>query len=225
MQDFLVDINKAQELGLLFRKSREMKNLTISSVSKKTKINIADLSRLETGQKLRINPFHIFKLCNLYRLPLVDIYLNLGYLDENSLIEHYSNFSSREEEINEPINKIPIFNLNSFEKDSSSSQVFKEYVVLPINKSKNLKAVRIENDSMSPFINENSLVLLDFDEVRILDNNVGLFKINEVYSIGRYYLDRNFIIVSYDNKNYSPIVIDKKSNFMVIGKYKGNILI
>ena len=78
---------------------------------------------------------------------------------------------------------------------------------------------------MSPFINENSLVLLDFDEVRILDNNVGLFKINEVYSIGRYYLDRNFIIVSYDNKNYSPIVIDKKSNFMVIGKYKGNILI
>ena len=46
MQDFLVDINKAQELGLLFRKSREMKNLTISSVSKKTKINIADLSRL-----------------------------------------------------------------------------------------------------------------------------------------------------------------------------------
>ena len=206
MQDFLVDINKAQELGLLFRKSREMKNLTISSVSKKTKINIADLSRLETGQKLRINPFHIFKLCNLYRLPLVDIYLNLGYLDENSLIEHYSNFSSRVEEINEPINKIPIFNLNSFEKDSSSSQVFKD-------------------DSMSPFINENSLVLLDFDEVRILDNNVGLFKINEVYSIGRYYLDRNFIIVSYDNKNYSPIVIDKKSNFMVIGKYKGNILI
>ena len=72
---------------------------------------------------------------------------------------------------------------------------------------------------MSPFINENSLVLLDFDEVRILDNNVGLFKINEVYSIGRYYLDRNFIIVSYDNKNYSPIVIDKKSNFMIIGKY------
>ena len=46
MQDFLIDINKAQELGLLLRKSREIRNLTITSVSKKTKINIADLSRL-----------------------------------------------------------------------------------------------------------------------------------------------------------------------------------
>ena len=116
MQNFLIDINKAQELGLLLRKSREMRSLTITSVSKKTKINIADLSRLETGQKLRINPFHISKLCDLYEIPLLDIYLDLGYLDENSLTNYYSKFSSKVQKIDNTINKISIFNLNSFEK-------------------------------------------------------------------------------------------------------------
>ncbi len=225
MQDFLVDISKIQEFGLLLRKSREIKNLTITYVSKVTKINIADLSRLETGQKLRINPFHIIKLCNLYGLPLVDVYLKLGYLDDNSLVHYYSTFSSKELKIEDPVVKIPIFTLNSFEKDYSSSNIFKENVTLPIGNSENLKAIKIDNDSMEPFFNKNSLVLFDFDEIKISNNDIGLFKINDKYSIGRYYLNNGFTIISYDNKKHSPVVINKKSGFMIIGIYKGHISI
>ena len=225
MQNFLIDINKAQELGLLLRKSREMRSLTITSVSKKTKINIADLSRLETGQKLRINPFHISKLCDLYEIPLLDIYLDLGYLDENSLTNYYSKFSSKEQKIDNTIHKISIFNLNSFEKEYYSTEPSKEYIVLPLNNQKNINAIKIENDSMAPLFNKNNLVLFNFDEIKISDNDIGFFKINGRYSIGRYYLNDTFSIISYDNKNYSPIAANKKSGFMIIGKYKGHVSI
>ena len=223
MQNFLIDINKAQEFGLLLRKSREMRSLTITSVSKKTKINIADLSRLETGQKLRINPFHISKLCDLYEIPLLDIYLDLGYLDENSLTNYYSKFSSKEQKIDNIIHKIPIFNLNSFEEEYYSTETSKEYIVLPLDKQKNINAIKIEDDSMAPLFNKNNLVLFNFDEVKISNNDIGFFKINGRYSIGRYYLDDTFTIISYDNKNYPPIAVNKKSSFMIIGKYKGHV--
>ena len=225
MQNFLIDINKAQELGLLLRKSREMRSLTITFVSKKTEINIADLSRLETGQKLRINPFHISKLCDLYEIPLLDIYLDLGYLDENSLTNYYSKFSSKEQKIDNTIHKISIFNLNSFEEEYYSTETSKEYIVLPLDKQKNINAIKIEDDSMAPLFNKNNLVLFNFDEVKISNNDIGFFKINGRYSIGRYYLDDTFTIISYDNKNYSPIAVNKKSGFMIIGKYKGHVSI
>ena len=225
MQNFLIDINKAQELGLLLRKSREMRSLTITFVSKKTEINIADLSRLETGQKLRINPFHLSKLCDLYEIPLIDIYLNLGYLDENSLTNYYSKFSSKEQKIDNIIHKIPIFNLNSFEEEYYSTETSKEYIVLPLDRQKNINAIKIEDDSMYPLFNKNNLVLFNFNEVKISNNDIGFFKINGRYSIGRYYLDDTFTIISYDNKNYSPIVANKKSGFMIIGKYKGHVSI
>lgn len=225
MQNFLIDINKAQELGLLLRKSREMRSLTITSVSKKTKINIADLSRLETGQKLRINPFHISKLCDLYEIPLLDIYLDLGYLDENSLTNYYSKFSSKEQKIDNTIHKISIFNLNSFEEEYYSTETSKEYIVLPLDKQKNINAIKIEDDSMYPLFNKNNLVLFNFNEVKISNNDIGFFKINGRYSIGRYYLNDTFSIISYDNKNYSPIAANKKTGFMIIGKYKGHVSI
>ena len=225
MQNFLIDINKAQELGLLLRKSREMRSLTITFVSKKTEINIADLSRLETGQKLRINPFHLSKLCDLYEIPLIDIYLNLGYLDENSLTNYYSKFSSKEQKIDNIIHKIPIFNLNSFEEEYYSTETSKEYIVLPLDRQKNINAIKIEDDSMDPLFNKNNLVLFNFNEVKISNNDIGFFKINGRYSIGRYYLDDTFTIISYDNKNYSPIAVNKKSGFMIIGKYKGHVSI
>ena len=225
MQNFLIDINKAQELGLLLRKSREMRSLTITSVSKKTKINIADLSRLETGQKLRINPFHISKLCDLYEIPLLDIYLDLGYLDENSLTNYYSKFSSKEQKIDNTIHKISIFNLNSFEEEYYSTETSKEYIVLPLDKQKNINAIKIEDDSMAPLFNKNNLVLFNFNEVKISNNDIGFFKINGRYSIGRYYLNDTFSIISYDNKNYSPIAANKKTGFMIIGKYKGHVSI
>ena len=223
MQNFLIDINKAQELGLLLRKSREMRSLTITFVSKKTEINIADLSRLETGQKLRINPFHISKLCDLYEIPLLDIYLDLGYLDENSLTNYYSKFSSKEQKIDNTIHKISIFNLNSFEEEYYSTETSKEYIVLPLDKQKNINAIKIEDDSMAPLFNKNNLVLFNFDEVKISNNDIGFFKINGRYSIGRYYLNDTFSIISYDNKNYPPIAVNKKSSFMIIGKYKGHV--
>ena len=202
-----------------------MRSLTITFVSKKTEINIADLSRLETGQKLRINPFHISKLCDLYEIPLLDIYLDLGYLDENSLTNYYSKFSSKEQKIDNIIHKIPIFNLNSFEEEYYSTETSKEYIVLPLDRQKNINAIKIEDDSMYPLFNKNNLVLFNFNEVKISNNDIGFFKINGRYSIGRYYLDDTFTIISYDNKNYSPIAVNKKSGFMIIGKYKGHVSI
>ena len=78
---------------------------------------------------------------------------------------------------------------------------------------------------MYPLFNKNNLVLFNFNEVKISNNDIGFFKINGRYSIGRYYLDDTFTIISYDNKNYSPIAVNKKSGFMIIGKYKGHVSI
>ena len=154
-----------------------------------------------------------------------NIYLDLGYLDENSLTNYYSKFSSKEQKIDNTIHKISIFNLNSFEKEYYSTEPSKEYIVLPLNNQKNINAIKIENDSMAPLFNKNNLVLFNFDEIKISDNDIGFFKINGRYSIGRYYLNGTFSIISYDNKNYSPIVANKKSGFMIIGKYKGHVSI
>ena len=59
MQNFIVDLDNAQKLGEYLRNLRDSYNLTIREVSKKTGINTADLSRIESGLKERVNPLHL----------------------------------------------------------------------------------------------------------------------------------------------------------------------
>ena len=88
MQDFIVNFDKSQKLGIYLKQLREKNNLTIREVKKRTGINTADLSRIESGLKERINPFHLLELSKTYKISVLELYFMIGYLNKNSLIEY-----------------------------------------------------------------------------------------------------------------------------------------
>ena len=74
MQDFTVNFDKSQKLGIYLKQLRESRNLTIRAVKKMTGINTADLSRIESGLKERINPFHLLELSRIYKISILNLY-------------------------------------------------------------------------------------------------------------------------------------------------------
>ena len=88
MQNFIVDLDSAQKLGEYLRNLRDSYSLTIREVKKMTGINTADLSRIESGLKERVNPLHLLELARVYKINVIELYLIIGYLKESEIIKY-----------------------------------------------------------------------------------------------------------------------------------------
>ena len=106
MVKFIIEFEKTIELGIILKKARERLNLTTQEVNQKTNISTTDINYIENGKKNKINPFMLKKLCQLYKINLLEIYEMIGYIDKNDLIE-YTNLDKVNHEIIEN-NKIPV---------------------------------------------------------------------------------------------------------------------
>ena len=223
--DFNVDFEKMAELGLLLRKLREKSGLTLDVVSKKTKINISELSRIETGQTLKINPLKLLELANIYKINVLNLYEIVGYINKNDTRTFEKN-NVIIEKINEEIEfqkskyiPIPVYKSVSAGYGAFPSDEPVTFITVPITNSKDLRAAYVKGDSMSPTLNDGSIVIFDPFVERLKNKEIGIFKVNDEVYLKRFYSQDGQVILTSDNIFYEPIFVRKSDNFMICGKY------
>lgn len=82
MRKFDVDLKKKQELGNYIKQIRKEKELTLSDISKKTKIALSDLHKIENGTKIKTNPFQLKALSEVLMVDYKIFYKMCGFLEE-----------------------------------------------------------------------------------------------------------------------------------------------
>ena len=217
MQDFTVNFDKFQKLGIYLKQLREDRNLTIRAVKKMTGINTADLSRIESGLKERINPFHLLELSRIYKISILNLYFMIGYLSEDSILE-YNVQKSALNIVNDTLNdldnvysKIPLYDL----KLGDLNNIF-ELISVQIKK-RELKAFYMPDNSMENTILINETVLFDPKVNNLMDNSIGLFSLNQNFLVRRFYKIDNNIVLCSQNSEYPPIIIKPKDKFSILG--------
>ena len=223
--DFNVDFEKMVELGLLLRKSREKKGLTLNYVSKKTNINISELSRIETGQTLKINPLKLIEFSKIYDINVLNLYEIIGYISKKD-IRTYDKSNTIIEKINEEIEfqkskyiPIPVYKSVSAGYGAFPSDDPVTFITVPITNSKDLRAAYVKGDSMAPTFNDGYIIIFDPSVERLKNKEIGIFKVNDEVYLKRFYSQDSQVILTSDNIYYEPIFIRKSDNFMICGKY------
>lgn len=82
MEKFEVDLEKRQKLGNYIAKIRKEKELSLVDISKKTKIGLSDLHKIEKGTKQKINPFQLKEISSILMIDYKIFYKICDFLDE-----------------------------------------------------------------------------------------------------------------------------------------------
>lgn len=100
MYKFEIDINKRKELAEYIKKLREEKKLSLTQLAHLTKINIADLHKIENGTKNKVNPFQLKALGNILKVDYKIFYKICGFIEDkdysNNLLKNESIYSKQE---------------------------------------------------------------------------------------------------------------------------------
>ena len=84
------------DVGKRLKAYREKLGYTLKGVSKKTGITDSRLCKIENS-RLSCHAPALKKLCDLYSVPTVSLFIEAGYLDENDLIDYQQTFSGTSE--------------------------------------------------------------------------------------------------------------------------------
>lgn len=82
-----------KNIGKLLKEQRELKNLSLKTVSSVVGISDSKLNRMERNEVEEPSPKTIKKLANYYEADLVKFYISCGYLDMNDLEKYQQYFS------------------------------------------------------------------------------------------------------------------------------------
>lgn len=76
-------------LGDYLKEARIQQGLSLKDVYRETGISDSRLSRIENGTKaFEVGPSYTKALAKLYKIDLVDLLINAGYLDANALFSY-----------------------------------------------------------------------------------------------------------------------------------------
>ena len=150
------------------------------------------------------------KLCQLYKINLLEIYEMIGYIDKNDLIE-YTNLDKINYEIVEN-NKIPVYALNS-DVNNILTGIPSFYIQLPIN-NVFFKAIDLRNNIFEDKI----LALFNTNINKLKNGDIGLFLYNKEFYIAKYYsTNSNSILILFD-KDMSTLVFKNNDQPEILGK-------
>ena len=210
MMKFIIEFEKTIELGIILKKARERLNLTTQEASHKTDISTTDINYIENGKKNKINPFMLKRLCQLYKLNLLEIYEMIGYIDKKDLLE-YANTEKVNYEIKEN-NKIPVYPLNSDINNFLTGTPY-FYIQLPVN-NLSLKAIDLRNYDYENKI----LAIFDTNINKLKNGETGLFLYNKDFYIAKYYSTKNNTILILYDKNQTTLTFKSNNQPENLGK-------
>ncbi|UUV17354.1 LexA family transcriptional regulator [Fusobacteria bacterium ZRK30] len=220
---------KNKEVFKLLKDKRKEKGYSLESVEEILKqnynieINSSNISRMENGKVKTVDAKIIGALCKIYNLDIFDIYKKLEYLNEQDLEKKKIKIGNID--LNNPITEfkqIPIYDSISAGFGSSKSGIIGH---MPLPQTNGFKGdvigIRVDGDSMQPDIKDGDTVLIKI-EVMPENGEVGAFILNDEGLLKRYKkTDRGDVILSSDNKDYDPIIINESDEFHIVGKKVG----
>lgn len=132
------------------------------------------------------------------------------------------------EHLNDDSIAIPFFNNikasagNGYINDENDEP---DFMVLPKSMvvGKNLNAIKVFGDSMSPNIKQDAVILIDLDKREIINNRVYAIRYDNEVFVKRLEVSGDQILLKSDNVQYNTIIA-KKSKVYVIGQVVSSIL-
>lgn len=202
---FYINDVTLQKFGEYLKDLRISLKLSTQEVSKKTKIDIGTLNRIEQGFIQKINPLMLNEIAKCFSIDVIEFYIILGYLNKNNIIK-YCDKELEKNYITHNDFSVPLYdNINLIEEDSNKKM---RKINFPFPK-KNFHLLKA-------FINENDNIFVFKHDDEILINEIGIFKINQSYIISEYYEENNYIFLYDLNKKTRHI--QKKKDIKIIGK-------
>ena len=212
MNKFNVDEDKAIELGKFIRKKREEKSWSQGQLSYKTGINNADIHRIESGQRKKINPFYLISLAEALEIDYIQLYQIAGYVDTKDI---KSNVDKSYYE--DKFEYVPLFESISAGYGSSNGEVI-DYISIPgLKNPRECYAIKVKGDSMVPTIPESSIIIIRKD-IELADGDMGAFMVDNDAYVKRYKPSKKYTVLISDNNKYPPMVINAGDEFHICGK-------
>lgn len=223
MQNFIIAEEDALKLGEFLKERRKEKTFTIAELEGKSGINRADIHRLESGQKKRLNPFQLVSLADSLDINLIELYILVGFINKKAISDFVE--KKTDERINEQLKiisytgaiKIPIY-----EDFESALGIIKnaapvKYTTLFLNDKAEYVGVIINNESLVPFVSKNGIVIIE-KKKELINGETGLFNVNNEFFI-RKYLQKVTNHILYDDRfSTEPILVNEKDKFEIYGK-------
>ena len=88
-------------IGRFLKAKRLEQNLSLKEAGALTGLTDTKIQRIENDVVREVSPSAIKKLCSLYKIPVVPIYLELGWISENDLGDKDSYFFKGANRLNE----------------------------------------------------------------------------------------------------------------------------
>lgn len=201
---------KGRALGEYINNIREHRGLGHNQLAILSGIDGSVLHKILYGSVKKVNPFHLQALAKVLRIDYKILYQIVGYLDapegeiENSVDNDFS---------------IPVFSKIFPEKSGEISfgQIL-EYLNSTVNNNnKDFIGVRIDDNSMEHTIPNKSTIIIHMNS-EVLDEEIGVFILNDHLLIKRFIQKNGFKMLVSDNSAFYPIVITETDSFFTIGK-------
>ena len=223
MKNFIIVEDDALKLGRYLKEARSERKMTITDLEIRSGINRADIHRLESGQKKRLNPFQLVSIAESLEINLIDLYILVGFISKKAITDFVK--KKTDERISEQLKiisytgaiKIPIFEdfENALELIKNSEPI--KYTTLFLNEDTEYVGVIIKDDTLSPLIYKDSIVVLEKTK-NIKNGDLAVFSIDNVFYMRRFFEKNKTIILSHIDSSYEPIIITSSSNFKTYGK-------
>lgn len=223
MKNFIIVEDDALKLGRYLKEARSERKMTITDLEIRSGINRADIHRLESGQKKRLNPFQLVSIAESLEINLIDLYILVGFISKKAITDFVK--KKTDERISEQLKiisytgaiKIPIFEdfENALELIKNSEPI--KYTTLFLNEDTEYVGVIIKDDTLSPLIYNDSIVILEKTK-NIKNGDLAVFSIDNVFYMRRFFEKNKTIILSHIDSSYEPIIITSSSNFKTYGK-------
>lgn len=99
-RNFEISQSRRNELGNYIKKLREEKKLSLTQLADLTKINVADLHKIEHGTKNKVNPFQLKALSKVLQIDYKIFYKIVNFLEakdfNNENVENEKTYSREE---------------------------------------------------------------------------------------------------------------------------------
>lgn len=223
MKNFIIVEDDALKLGRYLKEARSERKMTITDLEIRSGINRADIHRLESGQKKRLNPFQLVSIAESLEINLIDLYILVGFISKKAITDFVK--KKTDERISEQLKiisytgaiKIPIFEdfENALELIKNSEPI--KYTTLFLNEDTEYVGVIIKDDTLLPLIYKDSIVILEKTK-NIKNGDLAVFSIDNVFYMRRFFEKNKTIILSHIDSSYEPIIITSSSNFKTYGK-------
>ncbi|MEI6857270.1 XRE family transcriptional regulator [Psychrilyobacter sp.] len=215
------------EIGSIIKKWRYKNNLTGAQLAQKIEVSQQFLNGIENGKKkLSKKVFEkIVLVVDVETKNELEYAFYVNELPSNLKRKLEGKIKIGNIDLNNPITEfkqIPIYDSISAGFGSRKSGIIGH---MPLPQTNGFRgdviAIRVDGDSMQPDIKDGDTVLIK-KGVMPENGEVGAFILNDEGLLKRYKkTDRGDIILSSDNKDYDPIIINEYDEFYIVGKKVG----